>query len=168
MTTTDSGQRRSTAKRPRRSLVMLIAEDVSDTRELYAEYFEHRGYRVVTALDGESAVQAALDHAPDVIVMDLAMPQIDGITAIQRIKTRARALRSRVILQRYGPSGWATCRDTGYLYNTGAAFGWVAGVDMGTAADCGSGSYRAIGYGSFYQGGGWRGGGYLTPVAWLP
>ena len=98
MTTTDSGQRRSTAKRPRRSLVMLIAEDVSDTRELYAEYFEHRGYRVVTALDGESAVQAALDHAPDVIVMDLAMPQIDGITAIQRIKTRARALRSRVIL----------------------------------------------------------------------
>ena len=77
---------------------MLIAEDVSDTRELYAEYFEHRGYRVVTAADGESAVQAALDHAPDVIVMDVAMPQIDGVTAIERIKTRAQALRSRMIL----------------------------------------------------------------------
>jgi CheY-like chemotaxis protein len=49
---------------------MLIAGDVADTRDLYAEHFEHRGYRVVTAPDGESAVQAALDHAPDVIVME--------------------------------------------------------------------------------------------------
>jgi hypothetical protein len=73
-----------------------------------------------------------------------------------------------VILQRYGASGWTTCRDTGYVYNTSVAFGWVAGVDMGTAADCGSGSYRALGYGSVYQGGGWRGGTYTTPVAWLP
>jgi hypothetical protein len=89
-------------------------------------------------------------------------------TSGYRIGQPAGELRSRVIVQRYGASGWITCRDTGYLYNTGAAFGWVAGVDMGTASDCGSGSYRAIGYGAFYQGGGWRGGGYTTPVAWLP
>ena len=89
-------------------------------------------------------------------------------TSGYRVGQPAGELRSRVIVQRYGPSGWATCRDTGYLYNTSAAFGWVAGVDMGTAADCGSGSYRAIGYGAFYQGGGWRGGGYTTPVAPLP
>jgi hypothetical protein len=77
-------------------------------------------------------------------------------------------LRSRVIVQRYGATGWATCRDTGYLYNSAPAFGWVAGVDMGTAADCGSGSYRAIGYGGVYQGGAWRSGAFYTPSAWIP
>ena len=88
-------------------------------------------------------------------------------TSGYRVGQPAGELRSRIIVQRYGAGGWVTCRDTGYLYNTSAAFGWVAGVDMGTASDCGSGSYRAIGYGAFYQGGGWRGGGYTTPVAWL-
>jgi len=44
------------------------------------------------------AVQAALEHVPEVIVMDLAMPQIDGITAIQRIKADARMQQARVIL----------------------------------------------------------------------
>jgi hypothetical protein len=88
-------------------------------------------------------------------------------TSGYRVGQPAGELRSRVIVQRYGAGGWVTCRDTGYLYNTSAAFGWVAGVDMGTASDCGSGSYRAVGYGAFYQGGGWRGGGYTTPVAWL-
>jgi len=77
-------------------------------------------------------------------------------------------LRSRVMVQRYGPGGWATCRDTGYLYNSSAAFGWVAGVDMGTTSDCGSGSYRAIGYGGSYEGGTWRSGSSVTPSAWLP
>jgi CheY-like chemotaxis protein len=93
------GNARAVTRRSRRRpFVMLVADDVPDTRELYTEYFEHRGCRVITAPDGASAVQAALDHAPDVIVMDLAMPQIDGITAIQRIKARSRKARSRVIL----------------------------------------------------------------------
>ena len=53
---------------------------------------------VITAHDGETAVQMALDHVPDVIVMDLAMPQIDGITAIKRIKADPRTAHTRVIL----------------------------------------------------------------------
>jgi hypothetical protein len=39
---------------------------------------------------------------------------------------------------------------------------------MGAAADCGSGTYRAIGFGSFYQGFLWRGGSLVSPSAWLP
>jgi two-component system, OmpR family, KDP operon response regulator KdpE len=87
-------QRRSTGRSP----VILIADDSTDTRELYAIYFQSRGFSVVTAHDGAAAIQVALDHEPDVIVMDLAMPQFDGITATQRIKGDARMSRTRVIL----------------------------------------------------------------------
>jgi hypothetical protein len=85
-----------------------------------------------------------------------------------RVAQPAGELRSRVVIQRYGPSGWSTCRDTGYAYNTVAAYGWLAGYDMGSTADCGSGTYRALGFGGFYQGGSWRTGGLTTPSAWLP
>lgn len=89
-------------------------------------------------------------------------------TSGYRVAQPAGELRSRVVIQRYSGTAWSTCRDTGYLYNTSAAFGWVAGVDMGAASDCGSGSYRAIGYGGLYQGGAWRVGSYTTTSAWLP
>jgi CheY-like chemotaxis protein len=82
----------------RRRPTILIADDTTDTRELYAEYFSAKGFTVVTASDGAEAIQVAYDHVPDVIVMDLAMPQFDGITAIRRIKSDARTLRARVIL----------------------------------------------------------------------
>jgi two-component system, cell cycle response regulator DivK len=78
--------------------VILIADDTTDSRDLYAEYFETRGFSVVTARDGAGAVQAALEHVPEVIVMDLAMPQIDGIAAIRRIKADARMQPTRVIV----------------------------------------------------------------------
>ena len=85
-----------------------------------------------------------------------------------RVTQPAGEIRSRVVVQRYGGSGWTTCRDSGYVYNTSTAFGWVAGVDMGAAADCGAGSYRAVGYGSFFQSGLWRGGTLYTPLLLLP
>ena len=113
-------QRRSTRRPP----VILIADDTTDTRDLYAEYFDARGFTVVTARDGVSAVQAALEHVPDVIVMDLAMPQIDGITAIRRIKADARTLRSRVILL------------TGYLHRVVEWGALEAGADLFLTKPC--------------------------------
>ena len=85
-----------------------------------------------------------------------------------RMAQPAGELRSRVLIQRYNASGWSTCRDTGYAYNTVAAYGWLAGYDMGTTADCGSGSYRALGFGGFFQGGLWRTGSLTTSYVWLP
>jgi len=77
-------------------------------------------------------------------------------------------IRSRIVIQRFGGAGWTSCRDSGYAYNTSTSFGWLAGIDMGGSADCGSGSYRAVGFGAFYQGGLWRGGSLYTPSLWLP
>jgi hypothetical protein len=85
-----------------------------------------------------------------------------------RVTQPAGELRSRVVVQRYGGAGWSTCRDSGYRYNTSTAFGWVAGIGMGGGADCGTGSYRAVGYSSYFQGGLWRGGTLYTPLLWLP
>ena len=51
-------QRRSTTRPP----IILIADDTTDTRDLYAEYFGARGFSVVTAHDGARAVQAALEQ----------------------------------------------------------------------------------------------------------
>jgi len=82
-------------KRPR---VVMIADDTVDGREMYSEYLRQRGYVVVTAADGAAAIQVAHRHRPDVIVMDLAMPQFDGLTAIERIKQDPRGQRARVIL----------------------------------------------------------------------
>ena len=52
--------------------------------------------------------------------------------------------------------------DSGYVYNTTTAWSWRVGIDMGSLADCGSGSYRAWGYAALYQGGAWRGSSLTT------
>ena len=83
-----------------------------------------------------------------------------------RVAQPAGELRVRAVLQRY-TTAWGTCRDTGYIYNTTTAFGWVAGLDMGTAPDCGVGYYRTWGVGGFYQGGAWRVTSTATPSLWI-
>ena len=86
------------SRRSRRRPRILIADDTADAREIYGTYFSGRGFRVLTANDGAEAIQIARDQRPDVIVMDLAMPQFDGITAAERIKDTAGTRRTRVIL----------------------------------------------------------------------
>lgn len=84
-----------------------------------------------------------------------------------RVVQPAGELRSRLVIQRFSGSTWTTCRDTGYAYNTSTAYGWVAGIDMGISADCGSGSYRTLAVGGFYQSG-WHTGGVITSSLWVP
>jgi two-component system, cell cycle response regulator DivK len=114
----------SSRRSPRRRPVILIADDTTDTRDLYAEHFRTRGFTVVTAHDGPAVVNAALEHVPDVIVMDLAMPQYDGLTATRKIKEDARTRRTRVILL------------TGFPMNTIARQASEAGVDRYLTKPC--------------------------------
>jgi two-component system cell cycle response regulator DivK len=58
--------------------LVLVVDDTSDTRDMYAEYLDYRGYRAQTASDGREAVRRALRAHPSIIVMDLAMPVLDG------------------------------------------------------------------------------------------
>ena len=78
------------ASRPDHSVSVLIVDDVSDTREMYAFYFRRQGFTVFTALDGRHGLDVAMAQRPDVIVMDLSMPGMDGITVTRTLKRDAR------------------------------------------------------------------------------
>lgn len=82
----------------RRTGLVLIVDDSLHTRELYTEYLTFRGFDVVSAPDGESGVALAESLRPDVIVMDLAMPGLNGITATHRLKQNARTRRVPIIV----------------------------------------------------------------------
>jgi CheY-like chemotaxis protein len=69
-----------------RPATLLVADDSADTRAVLARMFSSYGYRVVEACDGREAVKMALRECPDLIVMDLNMPVMDGLAAIERIR----------------------------------------------------------------------------------
>ena len=81
-----------------RSPIVLIVDDTVDTRELYAMYFRSRGFTALLAHDGVAGVAAARQKNPDVIVMDLSMPGLDGITATRQLKADAATRRTPVII----------------------------------------------------------------------
>ena len=68
-------------------LCVLIADDNADTREMYALYLNMSGYCVETAVDGHEAVIKARSLRPDLIVMDLHMPRLDGWGAIKELQS---------------------------------------------------------------------------------
>jgi CheY-like chemotaxis protein len=78
--------------------VILIVDDTSDTREIYSLYLTSRGFKVPTAQDGLSGLDAAGRHQPDVIVMDLSMPGLDGIETTRRLKADPRTAHIPVVL----------------------------------------------------------------------
>lgn len=65
---------------------ILVVEDYEDTRLMMRLELEGRGYRVVEAADGEEAVRVAWRECPDIILMDLSLPKIDGFEAARRIR----------------------------------------------------------------------------------
>jgi CheY-like chemotaxis protein len=70
--------------------LVLIVEDYQDAREMYAAYLQYSGFRVAEATNGYEAVQQAQDLKPDIILMDLALPKLDGWEATRRLKSDPR------------------------------------------------------------------------------
>jgi len=67
-------------------LKVLVVEDFEDTRSLMRLELEKRGFRVIEATDGEQGVEAATRERPDIIIMDIGLPVMDGIEATRRIR----------------------------------------------------------------------------------
>lgn len=66
--------------------LVLLVDDFSDTRAMYAEFLEFSGFRVAEAADGLEALEKTTSLLPDLVVMDLTLPGIDGWAATRRIK----------------------------------------------------------------------------------
>ena len=66
--------------------VVLVVEDTIDTRLVLTLSLQHEGYSVVSAANGEEAVEIAKRARPDLILMDLNMPRCDGLSATRRIR----------------------------------------------------------------------------------
>ena len=73
-----------------RGPLALIVDDHAATRAMYFTYLVSKGMRVVVAGDGLTAVRLAEGRQPDVIVMDLSLPLLDGWEAIRRLKGNRR------------------------------------------------------------------------------
>ena len=80
-------------ERPR----VLLVDDYSDAREMYSEYLKFSGFDVVEAANGVEALQRALDSSPDIILMDLSLPVMDGWEATRRLKQDTRTARIPVV-----------------------------------------------------------------------
>jgi len=69
-----------------RLATVLIVDDFEDNRQMYAEFLTYSGYQVLEATDGAEAVAKAKELAPDLVVMDLSLPVMDGWEATRRLK----------------------------------------------------------------------------------
>jgi two-component system, cell cycle response regulator DivK len=65
---------------------ILVAEDMEDTRQLMKILLEMFGYIVIEAKNGQQAVKNAAQYHPDLILMDMSMPVMDGLTATKAIR----------------------------------------------------------------------------------
>ena len=81
-----------------RVLNVLIVDDVADNRDMYAEYFEFRGFHVSTAENGQDGLTRALADPPDVIIVDLTMPVLDGWRLTRQIRSHAETQKTRIIV----------------------------------------------------------------------
>jgi CheY-like chemotaxis protein len=76
---------------------VLLVEDFEDAREMYRDYLVFSGFDVVTADDGREGIEKARSLVPDLILMDLSLPVLDGWEATRRLKADPRTAHIKVI-----------------------------------------------------------------------
>jgi two-component system cell cycle response regulator DivK len=65
---------------------ILLVEDNEMSRDMLSRRLERRGYQVIIAVDGQAGVALARSHAPDLILMDMSLPMLDGWEATRQLK----------------------------------------------------------------------------------
>lgn len=76
---------------------VLVVDDYQEAREMMAEYLELAGYDVAVARNGHDAIEVARERPPDVVLMDLSLPVMDGWEASRLLKADPRTRHCRII-----------------------------------------------------------------------
>jgi two-component system, cell cycle response regulator DivK len=108
----------------RRQPVIVVADDDRDTRELYRAFFDLSGFRTAEAANGHQALLMARRLLPDVLLTDLVLPDVDGITVAQMLKEDPATASVRVVLV------------TGYAFDGLDRRASDAGVDRALVKPC--------------------------------
>lgn len=69
-----------------RATRVLLVEDNNDNRTIYVTYLEHHGYTVIDTANGRDALELALREKPDIVLLDISIPGMDGWTLTRRLK----------------------------------------------------------------------------------
>jgi DNA-binding response OmpR family regulator len=77
---------------------ILVADDEADVRDLVVYRLSRSGYEVVAAADGDEALRLALEEPPDLAVLDVMMPRIDGFELTRRLRAEPATSRVPIIL----------------------------------------------------------------------
>ena len=65
---------------------VLVVDDEVEVRKLFRDFLAHRGYRVFVAEEGAEALRIVREEAPELVLLDIRMPEMDGLEALARIK----------------------------------------------------------------------------------
>lgn len=79
------------------SALLLFVDDDPGNVKLYSEYLQHKGYRVKTACNGREAIEQAKKYNPDLILMDIQMPEVDGLTAMRILREDVKFRKTPII-----------------------------------------------------------------------
>lgn len=80
-----------------RGALVLVVEDNERNMKLLRDLLEASGYRTLEATTGEDAVRLATKHVPDLVLMDIRLPGIDGFEALKRLRADERTATIRVL-----------------------------------------------------------------------
>lgn len=94
---------------------ILVVDDETEVRESLRENLERKGYEVVTAVDGMEAVERTRSEMPDLILLDIMLPTLDGYRVLKLVKSdeRYRKIPILVITARADAEDWALALECG-------------------------------------------------------
>lgn len=79
---------RTRAGRPAKKFCILVVDDEAVITQTLRFNLEHAGYEVYCAFDGRTAIESAAEHSPDLILLDVMLPGVDGFTACAAIRSQ--------------------------------------------------------------------------------
>lgn len=78
-------------------MLVLLVDDDEDCRRIYRLALEHAGHRVLLANDGLEGLRIAKEEEPELILMDIAMPNLDGFSALKRLRAHGSTKDLRIV-----------------------------------------------------------------------